>query len=240
MKFNIADPSSGGQKLIEVDDEAKIRPFLEKRMGQEVEGENLGQEYKGYIFKITGGNDAQGFAMKQGIMRQGRIRILFKRKGSLFNPKRTGYRRRRSVRGCITGSDLAVMSLKIMKKGDAEIAGCTDKEVPSRLFKKRKSNIASVFGLDVKKDNVCRYVARREIKRGDKTHYKAPKVQRLITEKRLRRKKVAKRAKLDRYKTSKEAAAKYEKLISQYVKEKKAARSAASKEEAAAKTATKK
>ena len=48
-------------------------------MGQEVEGENLGQEYKGYIFKITGGNDAQGFAMKQGIMRQGRTRILFKK-----------------------------------------------------------------------------------------------------------------------------------------------------------------
>jgi small subunit ribosomal protein S6e len=240
MKFNIADPSSGGQKLIEVDDEAKIRPFLEKRMGQEIEGENLGQEYKGYIFKITGGNDAQGFAMKQGIMRQGRIRILFKKKGSLFNPKRTGYRRRRAVRGCITGADLAVMSLKVMKKGDSEIAGCTDKEVASRLFKKRKSNIAAVFGLDLKKDNVCRYVARREIKRGDKTHYKAPKVQRLITEKRLRRKKIVKRERLDRFKTSKEAAQKYEKLMSQYVKEKKAARSAAAKEEAAAKAATKK
>jgi len=209
-------------------------------MGSEVDGDNLGQEYKGYIFKITGGNDAQGFAMKQGIMRMGRTRILFKKKGSLFNPKRTGYRRRRSVRGCITGSDLAVISLKVMKKGDAEIAGVTDREVASRLFKKRKSNIAAVFGLDVKKDNVCKYVARREIKRGDKTHYKAPKVQRLITEKRLRRKKLIKRAKLDRYKTSKEAAAKYEKLISQYVKEKKAARSAAAKEDAAAKAAAKK
>merc|ERR1712045_513307 len=221
MKFNIADPSSGGQKLIEVDDEAKIRPFLEKRMGQEVEGENLGQEYKGYIFKITGGNDAQGFAMKQGIMRQGRARILFKKKGTLFNPKRTGYRRRRSVRGCITGADLAVISLKIVKKGEQEIAGCTDKDIGSRLFKKRRANIAQVFGLR-KTDNVCKYVARREIKRGDKTHYKAPKVQRLITEKRLRRKKVAKRKVLDRFKTSKENAAKYEKLLSQYVKEKKA------------------
>lgn len=52
---------------------------MEKRMGQEVEGGVLGEEYKGYIFKITGGNDAQGFAMKQGIMRQGRCRILFKK-----------------------------------------------------------------------------------------------------------------------------------------------------------------
>merc|ERR1712109_94674 len=192
MKFNIADPTSGGQKLIEVDDEAKIRPFLEKRMGQEVEGENLGQEYKGYIFKITGGNDAQGFAMKQGIMRMGRARILFKKKSSLFNPKRTGYRRRRSVRGCITGPDLAVISLK------------TDKKVPNRLFKKRKNKIAAVFGLDKKKDNVCRYVAKREVRRGDKTHYKVPKVQRLITEKRVRRKKLIKREKAERYKTTKE------------------------------------
>jgi len=26
-------------------------------MGQEVDGEVIGEEYKGYIFKITGGND---------------------------------------------------------------------------------------------------------------------------------------------------------------------------------------
>jgi len=26
-------------------------------MGQEVDGECLGDEYKGYVFKITGGND---------------------------------------------------------------------------------------------------------------------------------------------------------------------------------------
>merc|ERR1719491_554650 len=177
--------------------------------------------------------------MKQGIMKNGRARILFKKKGSLFNPKRTGYRRRRSVRGCITGPDLAVISLKIMKKGDKEIEGCTDKEMPNRLFKKRKNKIAAVFGLDPKKDDVCKYVAKREIKRGDKTHYKAPKIQRLITEKRLRRKKVMKREKLQRFKTSKEAA-KYEKLISQYVKEKKAARAVENKAAAAAATETKK
>jgi len=204
-------------------------------MGQEMDGAVLGEEYKGYIFKITGGNDQQGFPMKQGIMRMGRTRILFKKKGSLFNPKRTGYRRRRSVRGCITGPDLAVISLKIMKKGEAEIAGCTDKDIASRLFKKRRNNIVKVFGLR-KKDDVTRYVARREIKRGDKTRYKSPKVQRLITEKRVRRKKILKREKLDRFKTSKEGVAKYEKLLSQYVKEKKAARTAAAKKKDAPET----
>jgi small subunit ribosomal protein S6e len=38
--------------------------FIEKRMGQEVEGDCLGDEYKGYIFKITGGNDRDGFPMR--------------------------------------------------------------------------------------------------------------------------------------------------------------------------------
>ena len=156
---------------------------------------------------------------------------MFPLAGSLFHPGRShrqGYRRRRSVRGCITGPDLCVIALKIMKKGDKEISGCTDREVASRLFKKRASKIRAVFGL-TKKDNVCKYVARREIKRGDKTHYKAPKIQRLVTEKRLRRKKLEKRDKLNRYKTSKDAAAKYEKLVSQVVKERKAARTAEAK-----------
>jgi len=33
-------------------------------MGAEVEVDTLGDEYKGYIFKITGGNDKDGFPMK--------------------------------------------------------------------------------------------------------------------------------------------------------------------------------
>merc|ERR1712210_306611 len=141
MKFNIADPTHGGQKLIEVDDENKIRPFFEKRMGQEMDGAVLGEEYKGYIFKITGGNDQQGFPMKQGIMRMGRTRILFKKKGSLFNPKRTGYRRRRSVRGCITGPDLAVISLKVMKKGDKDMRAAPIATYPTASSRRERTRL---------------------------------------------------------------------------------------------------
>jgi len=36
MKLNISYPANGSQKLIEVDDERKLRPFMEKRMGTEV------------------------------------------------------------------------------------------------------------------------------------------------------------------------------------------------------------
>jgi hypothetical protein len=34
------------------------------QIGQEVPGDSIGDEFKGYIFKITGGNDKQGFPMK--------------------------------------------------------------------------------------------------------------------------------------------------------------------------------
>ena len=65
-------------------------------MGMEVEGENLGEDYKGYIFKITGGNDQQGFAMKQGIMKNGRARILFKKSKWHFT-----FKRRRKCAFCL-------------------------------------------------------------------------------------------------------------------------------------------
>lgn len=66
-QLNIANPATGAQKLIDVEDEHKLRGFYEKRISQEVEGDALGDEFKGYVFRITGGNDKQGFPMLQGM-----------------------------------------------------------------------------------------------------------------------------------------------------------------------------
>lgn len=124
------------------------------------------------------------------------------------------------MRGCICGPDLAVIALKIVKKGDTDIEGVTNEVKPRRLGPKRASYIRKVFALR-KTDDVRKYVVRREVKKGDKTFYKSPKIQRLITEKRLRRKKLMKKAKVDRFKKSKEDRAKYDKTLSKYIKEKK-------------------
>lgn len=40
-------------------------------MGQEVEADSLGDEWKGYVLRIAGGNDKQGFPMKQGVLTHG-------------------------------------------------------------------------------------------------------------------------------------------------------------------------
>ena len=90
-------------------------------------------------------------------------------------------------------SDIAALFLRIVKRGEQDIDGVTNVERPNRKGPKTRMNIVKTFGLDKKKDDVRRYVVRREIKRGDKTFYKSPKIQRLITETRLRRKHVMKR-----------------------------------------------
>merc|ERR1712047_185082 len=134
---NVAFPATGCQKLFEVNDEIKVRPFYEKRMGQEVDAITLGDEWKGYVFRITGGNDKQGFPMKQGVLTQGRVRLLLSKGHSCYRQRRTGERKRKSVRGCIVDGNLSVISVVIVKKGENEIPGLTDNTVPRRLGRKR-------------------------------------------------------------------------------------------------------
>jgi small subunit ribosomal protein S6e len=50
----------------------------------------LGEELKGYVFKINGGFDKDGFAMKQGIFTNGRIRLLLAPGASGYRAKRKG------------------------------------------------------------------------------------------------------------------------------------------------------
>ena len=52
--------------------------------------------------------------------------------------------------------------------------------------------------------DVCQMRVQREIKKGDKVYYKAPKIQRLITPARLKRKRIRKNKKLQRVKENQE------------------------------------
>jgi len=224
MKFNIAFPGSGAQKLYNVDDEHKWGKLVDKRLGQEFPGEWLGDEFKGYIFKITGGDDIDGFAMKQGILIKGRVRLILEPDSVGFICRKVGAHRRKAVRGCIIGTDIANLSLIVVKKGDAELEGLTDVPRPRRLGPKRANKIRKMFQLPrhsdnlrkknsekvkVDKFNVCQYVVRRPVEKGGKTYYKAPKIQRLVTSERVRRKRLYRTAKVEKAKRSQEAYAKY-------------------------------
>lgn len=230
MKYNIANPSTGQQLLLEIDDDKINRHFSDRRMGSDVDGGVIREDLKGYTLRITGGNDKQGFAMKQGVLVNGRVRILLRSRTTLYRPRRTGERKRKSVRGCICGPDLAALFLKVLEKGPGEVEGLTDAERPRRLGPKRANRIRAAFALR-KQDDPRRCVVRREIKKAadadagkpERTFYKAPKIQRLITDKRLRRKMLNKRMKKDGWKATRDAHVAYEKLLSKFLKEKKAA-----------------
>merc|ERR1712141_333851 len=174
---------------IEVHDEHKLRNFYEKRMATEVAADCLGDEWKGYVVRISGGNDKQGFPMKQGVLTNTRVRLLLSKGHSCYRPRRDGERKRKSVRGCIVDANLSVLSLVVVKKGEADIPGLTDTTVPRRLGPKRASKIRRLFNL-IKEDDVRQYVVRRPIpgKDGKKAQSKAPKIQRLITPVVLQRK----------------------------------------------------
>lgn len=235
MKLNISFPASGSQKLFEIVDDHKMRIFFDKRMGSEVAGDPLGDEWKGYIFKITGGNDKQGFPMKQGVLTNGRVRLLLSTSHSCFKPRRDGERRRKSVRGCLVDGNLSVLSLVVVRKGDNDVPGLTDTAVPRRLGPKRANHIRRLFNLG-KQDDVKQYVVKRPLhgKNGDdeekgekqagqekKQRFKAPKIQRLITPLRLQRKRHLLSLKKKRCLDRKESANAYKKLLAQRHKESK-------------------
>lgn len=221
--------------MYEIEDEKKYRAFYEKRIGDDVNGDLLGDEYKGYVFRVTGGLDKQGFAMKQGVLTPNRVRLLLDGTNGHYTNRRKGDRRRKSVRGCIVSSEMSVVNVTVVKKGDAEIANVTDKTIPIRLGPKRASRIRKFFNL-TKEDDVRQFVIRRTIpgKEGKRDRNVAPKIQRLVTPVTLRRRRQKVHEKAAR--TAKQVADKkeYTALLQSVNKEKRAAAIAKARAHAAA------
>ena len=217
MKLNIACPTTGGQKIIDIDDDKKLRIFYDMRIAQEVDATPLGDEFAGYILRITGGNDKDGFPMKQGVLCNHRVRLLLKphtvgfRRGT-----HDGERKRRTVRGCIVAGDLSVLNLVIVKKGDKDIDGLTNNIVPRRVGPKRASKIRKLYNL-TKDDDVRQFVVlrKRENKKNpEKPHMRAPKVQRLVTSRTLQHRRRILAIKHHRWLKATKEAAEYAKLLS--------------------------
>lgn len=158
-------------------------------------------------------------------MTNGRVRLLLSKGHSCYRPRRTGERKRKSVRGCIVDAQLSVLNLVIIKKGENDIPGLTDTTVPRRLGPKRVGKIRKMFNLS-KEDDVRQYVIRRTLpekevpeKEGKKTKTKAPKIQRLVTPLVLQRKRKILALKKMRAQKAKQEYAEYTRLLAKRAKE---------------------
>uniref|UniRef100_A0A7S2UBH8 40S ribosomal protein S6 n=1 Tax=Attheya septentrionalis TaxID=420275 RepID=A0A7S2UBH8_9STRA len=224
MKINIAVPSTGLQKVIEIDDEKRLQNLYERRMAQEIDGGVLGEDFTGYVMRVSGGNDKQGFPMRQGVLTNTRVRLLCKKGHAGYRQRRAGERKRKSVRGCIVGHDIAVLNLVVTKVGEKTIPGLTDDSVPRRLGPKRANNIRKLFNL-TKDDDVRKYViARNFTNKKGVAQRKAPSIQRLVTPLTLQRKRARKATKMNSVLRNKEEAAAYKKVVAQRLAEQKEAR----------------
>lgn len=215
MKLNISNPLNNVQKSVEIDDEKKLLSFFERRIGNEVRADSLGEEFTGYVLRITGGNDKQGFPMMQGILTNNRVRILFKKGMKCYRPRKKGERKRKSVRGCVVGQDLSALNLVIVKKGENEIPGLTDKTEGKKLGPKRANKIRKLFGLD-KSHDVTKFAFGRKVTKNNKTKTIKPKIQRLVTEKRLIRKRRLINSKKKRREEKRAAVKNYKKVLRDY------------------------
>jgi len=216
MKLNIAYPRNGTVKQFEITDEVLRRVNLnDYRLGNDVDGAIFGPSFKGYTFRLKGGADKDGFPMVQGVLASSRVSLLVKRGNPGFNTfrGRSGERRRKSLRGCIVGSDIAVLNVVVMKVGDAAIEGVTDVSLPRRLGPKRASKIRRLFNLSLE-DDVRKFVVRRKVsKAGKKDRFKAPKVQRLITPNIQNRRRINFKALIDDVKKNAQARKEYLALV---------------------------
>jgi len=219
MKLHIGFPVTNQNKSISIDDESKIRVFYEKRIGQEVEADSCGDEFKGYVFKITGGSDNAGFPMKQGVLTNSRVRLLVPRGQIGFQRwrGRRGERRRKSIRGCIVSNDISVLNLVVVKKGEKDIEGLTDAPKLPTLGPKRATKIRKLLNLS-KKDDVRKFVIKHKVTIGKKTKeptviQRGPRIQRLITPERLRRKNRIKNRTIDRSNKRKKERSQFEDLL---------------------------
>ena len=220
--------------MVELQNEEKLAEIIDKKIGDEIDGSVISDVFDGYKFKITGGFDKDGFAMKNGILSQGKKRVLLTKGCSLFRFRkgyhRTGIRVRKLVRGCIISNDIKNLHLKIIKKGAKPIAGLTeDKDAkPKRLGPKRATRILREFGLtgvyNEKKKNkderknlrfmITNFAPKREVKtKNGKTYIKRPKVQRLITPDRLIRKRLLKKFHQERREKAEKDKTAYHELV---------------------------
>lgn len=166
--------------------------------------------------------------------RAARVRLLLAKGHSCYRPRRNGERKRKSVRGCIVDGNMSVLSLVVVRKGEKEIEGLTDRQVPRRLGPKRASKIRKLYNLS-KEDDVRQYVVRRPLpaKEGKKQRFTAPKIQRLVTPVVLQRKRHRLAIKKKRQVRAKEQQADYAKLLAQRKKESKIRREEAKRRRSA-------
>ncbi|EOB13896.1 40S ribosomal protein S6 [Nosema bombycis CQ1] len=175
MKLNVACPTNGTQKMYEIDQKSEQRLYGIK-VGDQFNGEVVDEKFRGYVFEITGGDDAQGFPMSKKFLTPDRVRPLLRKGDTGYRCHKKGERKRKSVRGAIVSDAINVLSLVVVKKGDNELEGLTDITVPKTHLPKRDEKLRKMFGIPESETNLAEAVKKAiRLAAGDE-NVKLPKI----------------------------------------------------------------
>ena len=114
FKIVVSDPETRKSYQLEVD-QSKATGLIGKKIGEEFNGDLIG--LPGYILKITGGTDKDGFPMHPSVPGSVKKKVLLSGK-PCFHPRKKGERKRKTVRGNTISADIVQINVKVSKKGE--------------------------------------------------------------------------------------------------------------------------
>lgn len=110
FKLNISDRGKAWRKEMEAE-------FLVgKSIKEKFDGKEIGSEFEGYEFEITGGSDIAGFPLSKDVEGIGLRRVLLT-KGWGMKDARKGIRLRKTVRGKNISDKTVQINMKVLKEG---------------------------------------------------------------------------------------------------------------------------
>ena len=118
-KINVSDPRTGKTKPVQLPPE-KFRPFVGLKIGDTIDGSVVGMP--GYVLKITGGTDRDGFPMRPDVHGGVKVRLLLSGPPG-FRPRKKGERRRKTVRGNTITEDIVQVNTVIISWPEKEEEG---------------------------------------------------------------------------------------------------------------------
>jgi small subunit ribosomal protein S6e len=114
FKFVVSEPKSRKSFQMEVD-QTKAIGLVGKKIGEDFNGDVIGMS--GYVLKITGGTDKDGFPMHPSLKGRSRKKLLLDKPPG-FKPAQKGQRKRKMVRGDTVSEDIVQINVKVTKLGE--------------------------------------------------------------------------------------------------------------------------
>ena len=112
FKIIVSDPEAGTSKVVELE-EVRAVPFIGRRLGEIIDGAIV--DLPAHKVQLMGGSDKDGVPMRGNVHGGVRRKVVLSG-GAGFSPKKSGERRRKTVRGSTITDEIAQINMKIVEK----------------------------------------------------------------------------------------------------------------------------